>query len=65
MIRLADKAARQHRDPGQHELLNRIDLLLYRARIARHFLCQSGDLCADQAAERQDHRKGEQYGKNY
>jgi hypothetical protein len=59
MIRLADKAARQRRDPGQHELLNRIDLLLYGVRIARHFLCQSGDLCAEQAAERQDHRKGE------
>ena len=65
MIRLVDKAAREPRHAGQHEPLHRIDLLLDRERVARHLLCQSGDLRADQAAERQDHREGQQHGKQH
>ena len=65
MSRLADEAAREIRHAGQHELLHRIDLLLDRERVARHLLGQSGHLRADQAAECQDHREGEQHGKQH
>jgi hypothetical protein len=43
MIRFADEAARERHHVGQHELLNRIELLLDRERIARHLLCQFGE----------------------
>jgi hypothetical protein len=50
MIRIADEAARERRHVGQHDLLDRIELLLVRERIARHLLCQFSDLRAEQAA---------------
>ena len=63
--RLADEAAGECRDTGQHDPLHRIDLLLDREHVARHVLGQSGHLRADQAAERQDHREGQQHGEQH
>jgi hypothetical protein len=49
MIRIADEAARERRHVGQHDLLDRVELLLVRERIARHLLCQFGDPCAERS----------------